>query len=115
MARRNGRKGDYLASSDYTGMTRYASSLHKDWWGSYAEKPLVRNLQEIATPLDDPAPVPFYRGPDYEYTYPCIGEIAPTYVGNTTVPTNPNNMAFQVLNLDPAIPTMEIGCTFIVR
>jgi hypothetical protein len=115
MARRAGRKGDYLASDDYTGMTRYASQLKKDYWGNYAVKPLLRNLQEIASPLDDPAPVPFYRGPQYEATPKCIAEVAPTYVGLTNIPTNPNNMAFQVLNLDPAIPDMEVGCTFIVR
>lgn len=115
MARRNGRKGDYLATDDYYGFTSFASQLHKDFWGSYARKPLLRNLQEISSPLNDPEPVPFYRGPNYEYTPPCIGEIAPPYVGLTNVPTNPDNMAFQVLNLNPAIPDMEIGCTFIVR
>lgn len=77
--------------------------------------PLKRNLQEIATPLDDPAPVSFYRGPQYESFTPCDAEIAPFYVGNTTVPTNPNNAAIQALNLNPAIPDMEIGCTFVIR
>lgn len=115
MARRRGRPGDYLMTDDYSGMTRYASQLKKDFWGAYAVKPLKRNLQEVAIPLDDPAPVPIYRGPAYEASYDCEGAVAPTYVGNTTVPTNPNNMAFQVLNLSPAIPDMEVGCTFIVR
>lgn len=115
MARRNGRKGEWLATDDYTGFTQYASKLKRDYWGQYAVKPLIRNLQEIATPVTDPAPVPFYRGPSYEYTQPCIAEIAPIFVGNTTVPTSQSNMAYQVLNLNPAIPTMEIGCTFVVR
>jgi len=44
-----------------------------------------------------------------------VAEVAPIFVGNTTVPTNQQNAAFQVLNLDPALGTMEIGCTFIVR
>lgn len=114
MARRNGKKGAWLGQDQYTGMTRYANELKLDWWGSRAINPLKRNLQEIATPLLDPEPVPFNTGSDYEATYACIGETAPTYVGNTTVPTNPNNMAFQVLILNPAIPDMEIGCTFIV-
>lgn len=115
MARRNQRRGDWLATDDYTGFTEYASRLKLDYWGSYAVRPLIRNLQEISSPLDDPEPVAFYRGPSYEYTPPCIGEVAPAYVGNTTVPTSSGNMAYQVLNLNPAIPDMEIGCTFVVR
>ncbi len=115
MARRGQRRGDWLATDDYTGITRYASQLKKDFWGSYAQKPLLRNLQEIAKPLTDPEPVPFYRGPDYEYTPPCIAETAPPFVGNTNIPTNPNNAAFQVLNLSPAIPDMEVGCTLVIR
>lgn len=115
MARRRGKPGDWLATDEYYGFTRYGTQLKRDYWGAYVQSPLKRNLQEIATPLDDPAPVPFVVGPSYEFTTPCIGEVAPTYVGLTNVPTNPNNMAFQVLNLDPAIPDMEIGCTFIVR
>lgn len=115
MARRNQRKGDWLVSDDATGFTKFASQIRTDFWGNKTAIPLERNLQEIATPLTDPAPLPFYRGPNYEYTPPCIAETAPQYVGNTTVPTNPNNMAFQVLNLDPSIPDMVIGCTFTVR
>jgi len=115
MARRGQRKGDWLAADDYTGYTRYASKLRKDFWGAYAEKPLKRNLQEIATPLSDPRPVPFFRGANYEITPTCVAETAPLYVGNTTVPTNPNNMAFQVLNLDPGLGDMSIGCTFEVH
>lgn len=115
MARRNGKPGNWLVTDDYTGFTRYATEVKKDFWGQYAVSPLKRNLQEIASPLNDSEPVPFYNGPSYEYTPPCVGELAPTYVGNTNVPTNPGNMAFQVLNLSPAIPDMEIGCTFVVR
>lgn len=115
MARRAGRKGDYLATDDYTGFTHYASELKRDYWGSYAKRPLGRNLQEIASPLNDPEPVSFYRGPNYEATFACIGEIAPSFIGITSVRTNQNNAAFQALNLNPAIPDMEVGCTFIVR
>ena len=115
MARRKQRKGDWLATDDYTGFTRYASELKQDFWGSYAVKPLLRNMQEIAAPLNDPEPVPFYRGPSYESTPVCVAEVAPQYVGNTTVPTNPNNMAFQVLNLNPTLGDMTVGCTFIIR
>lgn len=115
MARRNGRKGDWLATDDYTGFTTYASRLKLDFWGSYAVNPLLRNLQEIASPLNDPEPVAFYRGPDYEATPVCVGELAPLFVGNTNVPTNPYNAAIQALDLDPGIGQMEIGCTFIVR
>lgn len=115
MARRGQRKGDWLATDDYTGFTKFASQLKQDWWGMYAQKPLLRNLQEIATPLNDPAPVPFYRGPNYEESETCEGEIAPAFVGNTTIPTNPNNAAFQALALDPGIGQMSIGCTFFVR
>lgn len=113
--RRAGKKGNWLVTDDYTGFTRYGTDLHKDFWGNYARKPLIRNLQEIASPLTDPEPVAYYRGPNYEYTPPCIAETAPIYVGNTNVPTNPDNMAFQVLDLSPAIPDMAIGCTFVIR
>lgn len=112
MARRNGRKGDYLATDDYTGFTSYASELKRDYWGQFARKPLLRNLQEISSPLDDPAPVPFYRGPSYETSFACEGETAPAFVGLTNVPTNPNNAAFQALVLNPSIGSMSIGCTF---
>lgn len=115
MARRRGRKGDWLATDDYTGFTRYASELKVDFWGSRTVKPLLRNLQEIASPLNDPEPVSFYRGPSYEQFNPCVSETAPLYIGNTNIPTNPDNMAFQVLDLNPAIPDMEVGCTFIVH
>jgi len=112
MARRNGRLGAWLATDDYTGITRYASELRRDFWGSVSKYPLQRNLQEIASPLSDPQPVSLYRGPNYEQTPVCVSETAPLYVGNTTVRTNPNNAAFQALDLAPAIPDMEIGCTF---
>lgn len=115
MARRNGKRGAWLATDDYFGFTTFSNKLQKDFWGAYARKPLKRNLQEIAKPLNDPEPVPFYRGPNYEFTPDCVSEVAPTYVGNTTVLTNPNNAAFQVLDLSPAIPDMSIGCTFVVR
>lgn len=115
MGRRSGRKGDYLATDSWTGFTEYASNLRKDYWGEYSRHPLKRNLQEIASPLDDPAPVPFYRGPQYETSVPCDYEVAPPKVGLTNVSTNPNNAAFQALNLNPAIPDMIVGCTFIVR
>lgn len=115
MARRAGRPGNWLATDDTTGFTKYGSELRLDFWGNRTAIPLERNLQEIAMPLDDPGPVPFYRGPNYETNRACFAEIAPTYVGNTTVLTNPNNAGFQALDLDPAIPNMEIGCTFVVR
>lgn len=112
MARRAGRPGQWLATDDTTGFTKYASELRLDYWGNRTAIPLQRNLQEIATPIDDPAPVPFYRGPSYEITPTCVAETAPAYVGLTSVATNQNNMAFQVLDLDSGIGTMEISCTF---
>lgn len=114
MARRGGRPGDYLSTDDYLGVTRYASQLHRDYWGAIAEKPLLRNLQEIATPLEDPYPVNPVRSPSYEYIDPCSIESAPATVGNTAVLTSNQNMAMQssLLNLNPAIPFMSIGCTF---
>lgn len=115
MARRNGRAGDWLATDDYTGFTVYASKLKRDYWGNYAVRPLQRNLQEIAAPLADPYPVPFYRGSNYEITSGCDGEVAPPFVGVTNVRTNMNNAAAQALALDPSIPNMEVGCTFIIR
>lgn len=112
MARRNGRPGAHLAVDDYTGFVCYASELQRDFWGSLAKKPLLRNLQEIASPLNDPQPVDVYRGPNYEDSSECPGSTAPFYVGKTTIPTNPNNAAVQGLNLFPGIGTMEVGCTF---
>lgn len=115
MARRSGRKGDYLATDDYTGFTVFASKLQRDFWGSMAVNPLQRNLQEISSPLNDPQPVPMFRGPTYE-TYPtiCLGAVAPLYVGTTNVLTNQNNAAFQALNLHPGLGSMEVGCSFFV-
>lgn len=115
MARRGGRLGDYLAVDDYTGFTCFASELRLDYNGAYAKKPLNRNLQEIASPINDPVPLPFYRPSNYEVTPNCVGATAPTYIGTTTVPTRNNNIAAQVLVLDPSIPDMEIGCSFIIR
>lgn len=112
MARRRGRKGDYLYTDNYYGNTIYASKAKLDWWGARAKKPLLRNLQEIASPLEDPAPVPYTIGSSYETSIPCDYEVAPQYVGLTNVPTNPNNMAFQVLDLNPGVGTATIGCTF---
>lgn len=114
MARRAGRKGDYLGTDDYTGFTTYMSELKQDYWGSYAKHPLNRNLQEIASPLNDPEPVSIFRGQNYETSRNCIGENAPRFVGNTAVATATNNAAFQGLNLKPAIPTMSVGCNFVV-
>lgn len=115
MARRRGRLGDYLATDDYSGRVTYASRLKRDPDGFYAEKPLSRNLQEIASPLNDPRPVSLYRPPNYEDTSGCIASTAPIFVGNTTVRTHTLNAAIQAMDLDPAIPDMEIGCTFVVR
>ncbi len=94
MARRNGRKGDHLATDDYTGFTVYASKLRKDYWGSLAVNPLLRNLQEISSPLSDPRPVVDYRGPNYEAS-PANPTVAPTFVGVTNVPTSHDNAAFE--------------------
>lgn len=94
MARRNGRPGAYLGTDDYTGFTRYFSQLNLDYWGNYAQKPLLRNLQEISSPLNDPVPVLEYRGPNYE-TSPAHPTVAPTFVGNTTVRTSHDNAAFE--------------------
>jgi hypothetical protein len=102
-------------TDEYYGFTRYNTDLKRDYWGVYAQKPLKRNLQEIACPLNDPEPVQPYRGPSYEASDPCIAEIAPLYVGQTTVLTNYDNMASQVLGLDPGIGDMAVGCTFLVR
>ncbi len=115
MARRQGRKGDYLATDDYTGVTHFASELQRDYWGSYAKSPLQRNLQEISSPLNDPQPVPMFRGSTYEtYGTECVGAVAPFYIGTTNIPTNPNNAAFQALTLKPGIGQMEVGCSFII-
>ena len=114
MARRGQKRGDWLATDDTTGFTCYASELRLDYWGNRTKIPLQRNLQEIAMPLNDPAPVPFYRGPSYESSDGCVGEIAPLYVGLTTVPTNFDNMASPVLGLGAGLGDMAIGCTFVV-
>lgn len=114
MARRGGRRGDYLASDDYTGEIRYASEMRKDFWGNFVKKPLLRNLQEICTPLGDPYPVETFRGSTFEVTNPCDFEIAPATVGLTTRPT-PNYPAIQIMGWNPGIGQMSVGCTFIVR
>lgn len=114
MARRNGRPGQYLMTDDYTGFTEYNGKLKEDYWGNYTVKPMERNLQEIASPLLDPLPVSIYRGPQYEKTDGCQFELQPTYIGRTNIPT-PDSWITNILGLDPSIPDMAVGCTFIVR
>lgn len=113
MARRRGKPGDYLVTDDYTGWTTYRSRAQFDYWGSLTERPLQRNLQEIAVPLNDPQPVPVYRGPQYEHTTECDFELQPQFIGRTNIPF-PNTWFTQVMGLNPAIPNMSVGCTFIV-
>jgi hypothetical protein len=118
MARRSGRKNAWLATDDYSGFTRYASELREDYWGAWTKNPLERNLQEIASPLNDPQPVPLYRGPNYEvWPYSTYGFIIPDDVGVTNVPTNRDNMAIQVLGSPSAsgqsgVGYWQIGSTF---
>lgn len=114
MATRRGRKGDHLATDDYTGCTTYASRLQQDYWGNYAENPLKRNLQEIATPLNDPGPVSLYRGPQYERTVACDFETQPLFIGKTTRPF-PTTPATRIFGLDVGIGAASIGCTFVIR
>lgn len=116
--RRRGRPGDYLMTSDYDNCADYRSNLAKDYWGDYGPKNrlLLRNLQEISSPLNDPYPVKEYRGPSYEPTNACDFELFPNYIGNTLVPFNKNNNPLStVLDFNPAIPDMSVGCTFIVQ
>lgn len=116
MARRNQKPGDYLATSDYSGCTEYASKLVKDYWGDYGlqGEVLERNLQEIANPLTDPYPVSFYRGPQYENVNQCDFELQPRFIGKTTIAFKNTNLT-TLLNLDPGIGDMAVGCTFTVR
>lgn len=116
MARRNQRPGDHLATSDYSGCTTYASRLVRDYWGDYGEanEILKRNLQEIAIPLKDPYPIKLYQGPQYESTGACMFELQPTYIGKTTRPF-PNTDYTRLYVLNPSIPDMSVGCTFVVR
>lgn len=120
MARRRGKPGEHLATDDYTGFTRYASELKRDFWGQYSKYPLERNLQEIAVPLSDPYPVSLYRGPNYEITDNGTDyNLVSTYVGNTTRATSRLSVAVQTFGTQgsPAgggIGSMVIGTTFIV-
>lgn len=122
MARRHGRNGSWLATDDYTGFTVYANKLKRDYWGSYSVRPLQRNLQEIATPLDDPGAVSLYRPSNYEtYVVSALSHV-PTFVGTTTVSSKPDNMAYYVLFyqppaapiITPGIGNMVIGSTFVI-
>lgn len=95
MARRGQKKGDWLFSDDYTGFTVYASKIKRDYWGAYTVKPLKRNLQEIATPLNDPQPVKPVSGPNYETVNSATTGVLKQFVGNTNVPTDRDNPAYQ--------------------
>lgn len=116
MARRNGRKGDYLYTSDYSDTAGFASRMQRDYWGDYNDDFILkRNLQEISVPLNDPYPVPIYSGPSYEQTNGCIGESIPIYIGNTTRPFPTNSAVVQAFpTLNPSIGNMSVGCTFVV-
>jgi hypothetical protein len=113
MARRGGRKGAWLASDDYTGFTVEAHKLKLDYWGNRTVKPLLRNLQEVATPLNDPLPVPFYNPGDYESVTPCQFETQPIFIGLTNIRT-PYSPVAQSLGLSPGISDATVGCTFVV-
>lgn len=118
MARRNGRPGDYLFSDDYSGNTVFASKVRSDFWQDYtAGKVLKRNLQEIATPLNDPYPVPIFNGSQFEQTTACQFEIIPLFIGNTNIPFPTGSAYVQAFftDLDPAIPDMSVGCTLVVH
>lgn len=115
MARRNQRKGSWLATDDLTGFTVHADKLRLGYYGEMSVKPFERNWQEVAMPLNDPRPVSFFRAPNYENTSGCPGATAPKYVGVTSVLTRLTGPAVPALNLDPAIPDMAIGCSFVVR
>lgn len=113
MARRQGKKGDYLITDDYTGFTTYRSKVKEDYWGNITEKPMKRNLQEIASPLLDPYPVSVFRGPQYEViSNHCVFEVQPLVIGRTTRPFPTNSAASQALDLKPSLGEMEVGCTF---
>lgn len=115
MARRRGRPGSHLASDDTTGFTVYAETLQRDYWGNLTRVPLKRNLQEIASPLGDPYPVEFYRGPQYEATVPGQFNVLPTFIGNTTRPFLTDSAYAQSFDLGPGIGSMIIGTSFVVR
>ena len=114
MARRNQRKGDHLFCDELTGFTTYASRIRTGYYGERAVKPLKRNYQEIASPLNDPLPVQLSSGSNYETYNICNLEMAPLYVGTTTIRTNTMAAALQVpgIGFNPGIGEMEIGCTF---
>jgi len=115
MARRGGKKGEWLFTDDWTGFTSYSSKAKLDYWGNLvAGKPLQRNLQEISSPLNDPQPVAFYRGPQYEATTGCDFETQPLFIGKTTIPTKPSQATY-IMGLDVGIGDAEVGCTFVVR
>lgn len=95
MARRGGRPGSWLIPDDYYGFTSYNTKLRFDYWGQLAAKPLKRNLQEIATPLNDPVPVNPVRAPNYEVVDSSTTAVVPQFVGTTSVPTNTDNAAYQ--------------------
>ncbi len=114
MARRRGRPNNYLMVDDNSGFTTYADRLQQDYWGNYSKYGLKRNLQEISSPLGDPYPVPVFRGSQYEQTTACQFETQPAYIGKTTK-SFPTSQYGQLVNLNPAIPDMTVGCTFIVR
>jgi hypothetical protein len=114
MARRRGRPNNYLMVDDNTGFTTYADRLQQDYWGNWSKYGLKRNLQEISSPLGDPYPVPVFRGSQYEATTACQFELQPRFVGKTTKPF-PTSQYGQLVDLDPAIPDMAVGCTFLVR
>lgn len=114
MARRRGKPGKWLATDDYSGATVYANTLKRDYWGNRSAKPILkRNLQEIASPLDDPRPVPFYIGSQYEQTNECMFETTPQYIGTTLIPFPPSQF-FPPFGFNPGIGEATIGCLFTV-
>lgn len=95
--KRSYRRGDWLATDDYTGFTTYGSKLKRDYLGNYAERPLERNQQELAKPLTDPTPVPLVRPQQYEVVSTAAVSSLPTFIGITTVSSKRTSLAAQVL------------------
>lgn len=115
MRRRRGKLGESLAVDDYTGFVTYRSRLRPDEDNFYSERPLKRNLQEIASPLNDPKPVDRVgAAANYETYDVCDLQVAPVYVGRTSVRTSTLSAAMQsqAYGIDPGIGDMEVGCSF---
>ena len=84
---RNGwKKGEFLIIDSESGMTRYSDEVMRDYTGEMVTKRYAdfEQPQDFVRPSKDPRPIPFANPGLQSFQ---VSASAPSFVGNTSVPT----------------------------